>query len=210
MRVRQYQQLEQSVPSAWYAQDIDRVRQKQKLNSHYLTIATLSEHVGRIYLNGRNTFRNPWVVPVRPPEYLMPLIFLPEYESFRDEMNSQLSYHIFWSILSIILVSFIFPPASLWLLQKMKRDRALRFETYIAKGTHFFLRGPRAQALLESVKCGYDDKYSIAYIDILYLETMPPPEGIELGSPLLPVNLVISGKGTALDPYTIGNESEND
>lgn len=54
------------------------------------------------------------------------------------------------------------------------------------------------------------NKYSIAYIDILYLETMPPPEGIELGSPLLPVNLVISGKGTALDPYTIGNESEND
>ena len=69
MRLQQYEILEQSVPTAWYAQDIDRVRQKQKVNSHYLTNAT------------------------RPPEYLLPLIFTPEYEVFRDEMNKQLRYH---------------------------------------------------------------------------------------------------------------------
>lgn len=204
MRVRQYQQLEQSVPSAWYAHDIDRVRQKQKLNSHYLTIATLSEHVGRFYLNGHNSFSSPWEVPVRPPEYLMPLIFLPEYESFRNELNSLLVYHPFWDYLSLLVTLLLFPPAAMWLYTKKRRDHASLFERYIARGTHFFLRGPRAQALLESVKCGYDDKYSIAYIDILYLETMPPPEGIELGSPKLPLNIVVSGEGTLLNPYTIG------
>ena len=95
MRLRQYQQLEQSVPTAWYAQDIDRVRQKQKVNSHYLTNATLMEHVGRIYLNGSNTFTDPWRIPTRPPDDLLPLIFMPEYEEFRDEMNRLLSYHSF-------------------------------------------------------------------------------------------------------------------
>ena len=93
MRLQQYEILEQSVPTAWYAQDIDRVRQKQKVNSHYLTIATLTEHVGRIYLDGANSFSAPWRVPARPPEYLLPLIFTPEYEVFRDEMNKQLRYH---------------------------------------------------------------------------------------------------------------------
>ena len=107
MRVRQYQQLEQSVPSAWYAHDIDRVRQKQKLNSHYLTIATLSEHVGRFYLNGHNSFSSPWEVPIRPPEYLMPLIFLPEYESFRNELNSLLVYHPFWDYLSLLVTAIV-------------------------------------------------------------------------------------------------------
>lgn len=52
MRLQQYEILEQSVPTAWYAQDIDRVRQKQKVNSHYLTNATLTEHVGP-HLPGR-------------------------------------------------------------------------------------------------------------------------------------------------------------
>lgn len=63
MRLQQYEILEQSVPTAWYAQDIDRVRQKQKVNSHYLTNATLTEHVGRIYLDGVNSFSDPWRVP---------------------------------------------------------------------------------------------------------------------------------------------------
>lgn len=93
MRSLQYRQLEQSMPSAWYAQDIHRVLQKQKVNSHYLTTATLSDHAGRIYLNGSNTLRNPWRVPLRPPEHLQPLVFLPEYESFRDELNLMLAFH---------------------------------------------------------------------------------------------------------------------
>ena len=73
MRLQQYEILEQSVPTAWYAQDIDRVLQKQK--------------------DGANSFSDPWRVPARPPEYLLPLIFTPEYEVFRDEMNKQLRYH---------------------------------------------------------------------------------------------------------------------
>lgn len=191
MQARQYRQLEQSVPSAWYSQDINRIRQKQKLNSHYLTMATLSEHVGRFYLDGKNTFSNPWRLPMRPPEYLFPLIFLPEYESFRDEVNKLLSYRAFWDwtlfvylptfISRLGLICLIFPPASLYLYDHMRKKRAMAFEQYIARGNHFFLRGPRAQALLESVKCGYDDKYSIAYIDLLYLESISPPEGLTVG-----------------------------
>ena len=63
--------------------------------------------------------------------------------------------------------SVAFPPLAHWLLRYLRKKKAHVFENYITKGTHFFLRGPRAQALLESVKCGYDDKYSLAYIDIL-------------------------------------------
>lgn len=204
MRVRQYKLLEQSVPLAWYAQDIDRIRQKQKINSHYLTMGNLSDHVGRVYLNGHNTFRDPWRLPVRPPEQLMPLIFLPEYESFRDELNSLLSFSKLGEKIILFLLILLFTPVAYAYYISLRRKRAKLFEEYIAKGTHFFIRGPRAQALLESVKCGYDDTYSIAYVDILYLENITPPEGIELGSPCLPLNLAISGEGTPLNPYTIG------
>ena len=204
MKIRQYKQLEQSVPLAWYAQDIDRIRQKQKANSHYLTMGNLSDHVGRVYLNGHNTFRDPWRVPIRPPEYLIPLVFLPEYKSFRDDLNSLLNYSKFGEKLILTVLTLLFPPVAYFYYMHIRKKRATLFEEYISKGTHFFIRGPRAQALQESVKCGYDDKHSIAYIDILYLDTVSPPDGIELGSPSLPLNLAISGDGTALNPYTIG------
>lgn len=100
--------------------------------------------------------------------------------------------------------SVAFPPLAHWLLRYLRKKKAHVFENYITKGTHFFLRGPRAQALLESVKCGYDDKYSLAYIDVLYLENAPVPEGITVGSPVLPLLLAISGEGTMLNPYTLG------
>lgn len=75
----------------------------------------------------------------------------------------------------------MFPPIAFYVHYRLRRSRALAFENYIACGNHSFLRGPRAQALLESVKCGYDDKYSVAYIDLLYLETTSPPEGLTVG-----------------------------
>lgn len=105
---------------------------------------------------------------------------------------------------SVGATSVAFPPLAHWLLRYLRKKKAHVFENYITKGTHFFLRGPRAQALLESVKCGYDDKYSLAYIDILYLENAPVPEGITVGSPVLPLLLAISGEGTMLNPYTLG------
>ena len=71
------------------------MRQKQKTDSHYLTNATLTQHVGRIYLNGKNTFSSPWNVPKRPPEQLIPLIYIPDYESFRNDLNTQLRYSTF-------------------------------------------------------------------------------------------------------------------
>lgn len=107
-------------------------------------------------------------------------------------------------MIRLSLVALVFPPLSFWLSHYLHKRKALLFESYITSGTHFFLRGPRAQALLESVKCGYDDKYSIAYIDLLYLENTPIPEGITVGSPVLPVMLAISGEGTLLNPYTLG------
>ena len=111
--MRQYKQLEQTVPSAWYSQDINRIRQKENLNSHYLTMSTLSEHVGRLYLEGKNTFSSPWKLPERPPDSLFPLIFLPEYESFRDEVNKQLAYHAFWDWILFDFASSLIDLASL-------------------------------------------------------------------------------------------------
>lgn len=83
----------------------------------------------------------------------------------------------------LALISLVFPPIAFYVYHRLRKARALAFENYIARGNHSFLRGPRAQALLESVKCGYDDKYSVAYIDLLYLETTSPPEGLTVGRP---------------------------
>ena len=179
------------------------MRQKQKTDSHYLTNATLIQHVGRIYLNGTNTFSSPWNVPKRPPEQLIPLIYIPDYESFRNDLNTQLRYSTFWNVLCIILLCFCFPPAALFYYRSLRKHKAKLFENYIAKGNHSFLKGPRAQALLESMKCGYDDHLTVAYIDILYCENAPPPDGIVVGSPSLPLLLPISGDGSVLHPFTL-------
>lgn len=179
------------------------MRQKQRIDSHYLTNSTLIQHVGRLYLDGCNSFTNPWSVPTSPPEELIPLIYIPEYEIFRDELNAKLAYHVIGDTLTILLFSLLFPPLGIWFLRKIRREKATLFENYIAQGIHFFLKGPRAQALLECIKCGYDDHCTVAYIDILYNENAPAPEGMIVGSPTLPLLLPLSGEGTRLHPYTI-------
>ena len=42
-----------------------------------------------------------------------PLIFLPEYESFRDEVNKQLAYHAFWDWILFDFASSLIDLASL-------------------------------------------------------------------------------------------------
>ena len=90
-------------------------------------------------------------------------------------------FHFFSDRSSLTLICLVFPPIAFYVHYRLRRSRALAFENYIACGNHSFLRGPRAQALPESVKCGYDDHYSVAYIDLLYLETTSPPEGLTVG-----------------------------
>lgn len=195
--------MELSLPSAWYAQDIDRMRQKQKKDSHYLTNSNLKNHVGRLYLNGNNSLFNPWSVPNKPSEELIPLIYIPEYESFRDELNVKLSYYLVSDLIVLFLLCLLFPPLAYWFYRKLHRDKAILFENYIAKSNHFFIKGPRAEALLESVKCGFDDECTVAYIDILYTENTPAPEGMNVGSPSLPILLPLSGTGTQQHPYAL-------
>ena len=137
------------------------MRQKQRVDSHYLTNSTLVQHVGRLYLDGCNSFRNPWSVPTKPPEALIPLIYIPEYEMFRDELNKKLAYHRIADSLTIVFLCFLFPPLALWFHTKLRREKAAVFENYIAKGSNLFLKGPRAQALLECIKCGYDDDCTV-------------------------------------------------
>lgn len=178
------------------------MRQKQSSNSHYLTNATLRQHVGRIFLNGSNTFAIPWQIPDKPPEELVPLIYIPEYESFRDELNLKLRHPV-GDFLVTVFLCFLFPPLALWYYGRLRKAKAVLFEESIVKGKHMFLKGTRAQALLESLKCGYDDEHTVAYIDVLYNENEPPPEGLVVGSPTLPLLLPVSGDGTVLHPYTI-------
>lgn len=179
------------------------MRQKQKTDSHYLTNSTVSQHVGRIYLNGRNSFSDPWQVPEKPPEQLVTLIYIPEYESFRDELNTKLRHNTCGDMLIIIIYLILFPPLAFYFYNKVKKDKARMFEEYIAKGNHLFLKGPRAQALQECVKCGYDDHFAVGYIDILYNENDPAPEGLVVGSPSLPLLIPVSGDGSLIRPFTI-------
>lgn len=168
----------------------------------------LNDHVYRLHLSGDNSPTSPWKLELQPPEEIQDIIFEQEFTRLALKINSSLEWpresrkSMFFSggnWLYLVACCLCQPFASEIInLRKLKRLNILK--RILCRYNHGFLKGPRARALLNSVKLGYSADLSLAYLEILYKENnfVSSPE---VGKPRLPMVLLLSGCGTYESPY---------
>ena len=168
----------------------------------------LAAHLYRIYLSGDNTVGRPWRLESQVPVELTSVVFEEDYERFSKRVNMAMEWpapgvwHSGANFLEYLVALFCYPLGR-ELLKYRQYRRLNALKRLVSRDSHSFLRGTRARALLNAVKMGYSADYSLAYIEILHREGEVANPNVYVGKPRLPMVLLLSGRGTYLQPYAL-------
>ncbi|RHY32772.1 hypothetical protein DYB32_002261 [Aphanomyces invadans] len=163
----------------------------------------LKIHMARIYLSGNNTQENPLRLHADVPRGLDLVLDKDKFKNLAEHVNSILAFSTGGSMLFNLTKMLCYPLASdVMFYRRHKKFNALK--RWMSKYNHECMLGARSRSMANALKLGYCADYSLAYIELLYVENnpsscIPRPPGI-VGKPHLPLVLLFAGLGTYESP----------
>ncbi|RHY24980.1 hypothetical protein DYB25_002636 [Aphanomyces astaci] len=161
----------------------------------------LKIHMARIYLTGNNTQEAPLTLHPDVPRGLEQVLDKDKYKNLADHVNSILAFSTGGSVLFNITRFLFYPLATdVMVFRRHKKFNALK--RWMSKYNHECMLGPRSRAMANAIKLGYCTDYSLAYIELLYVENNPSkcmPRQL-VGKPRLPLVLLFAGLGSYESP----------
>jgi len=165
-----------------------------------LTEADIAYHVGRVYFAGKNSTRDPWMMPDVLPNRIVEMCRVdPEKYALLCQAVNKLAVHSrITSFISFALHIVCYPLGRMY----MKRQREIRahkvrefFETY----DHACVESARARALMNTFKFGTDKDCTMSYVDILSTK----PIAAVSRPQRLPMLIFLSGDGSYWSPFFV-------